>query len=66
MTVTTNDAATMKVASQPALGLPILRPTSTKVAKPARGNIGMRKTTRSTVQPFSRWMSSAVAPGRRR
>jgi len=57
----------MKVASQPAQGLPSLRPDSSKIAKPASGSNGTRNTTRSTgAQPFSPWMSSAVAPGRRR
>ncbi len=66
-TVTTNEAATIKVASQPARGLPSLRPENSRITKPASGSNGTRNATRSTGgQPFIPWTSSAVAPGRRR
>ena len=47
-TVTTNEVATIKVASQPARGLPSLRPDSSRITKPASGSSGTRNTTRST------------------
>src|ERR1035437_10386532 len=38
----------MKVATQPASGLPSLRPATTRTRNPASGSNGTRKTTRST------------------
>ncbi len=63
--VTTNDAATIAVASQPARGLPSLRPAASRTAKPARGSSGMRNAERSTgpVSPSARGCRRRSLPG---
>src|ERR1039458_4926758 len=46
--VVRNDASTMIVATQPALGLPSLRPVAASTRNPTKGNSGIRKAACST------------------